>query len=275
MYKQFIRPSELLKQYIKCFVVFEASSLSEYKAKQRIYPRGCIDLVFHYGQPFLFRKRNESFALEPRSVVCGQQMNYYDLSPSGKTGMVYVMFRPFGAGMFFKVPMNEIANQNVAFECLANKEAFEIEDKILNATCIRERVTIIEDFLIEKLIQNNNDARQIVCVLNKIFQRKGQISIKQLAETACLSIKQFERKFSGLIGLNPKQFLRIVRFQNVLQMKKNRHNDNLTSLALESGYYDQSHFINDFRLITGLTPKEFFKVYQFKSGDFSNKNQNV
>jgi len=83
-----------------------------------------------------------------------------------------------------------------------------------------------------------------------------------LADTACLSIKQFERKFSGLVGVNPKQYLRTVRFQHVLQIKKSSRFLDYTSLAMECGYFDQSHFINDFKTITGLTPGNFFKENQ-------------
>jgi AraC-like DNA-binding protein len=167
-----------------------------------------------------------------------------------------------GAGMFFKIPMNEIADKNIAFEHIVKIEAREIEDNIQNVSSIEERISIIDDYLVKKLIQNHCDGEQIIHAFNKIYQRKGEISVKKLADTACLSIKQFEHKFSGLVGVNPKQYLRTVRFQHVLQIKKNRRFLDYTSLAMECGYFDQSHFINDFKTITGLTPKNFFKENQ-------------
>lgn len=271
MFHQLIEPSPLLRPYIENYVVVETSDPSEYHSKQRVYPRGCIDLVFHYGRPFFFQKRNESSVLEPRSVVCGQQVSFYDLCPAGKTGMILVMFRSCGAGMFFKVPMIEIAGQNVAFEYLVGKEADELEDKILNASQNPECIQIIEDFLIKQLIQNHHDHNQVKAAFHKMSQRNGQISIKQLAETACLSVKQFERKFSSLIGINPKQFMRIIRFQNILRLKKTGFTGSLTALAQESGYYDQAHFINDFKSITGAAPKKFFSDLQPDPENISNE----
>jgi AraC-like DNA-binding protein len=239
--------------------VLETDGLSEFSEKLRVYPYGNIVLVFHYNHPFLFQKRDEPAELEPRTVICGQQTTYYDLTPVGKVGMVFVVFKPYGAGMFFKIPMNEIADKNIAFEHIVKIETCEMEDKIQNASSMEERICIIDNYLVKKLIQNHNNGEQIIHAFNKIYQKKGEISVKKLADTACLSIKQFERKFSGLVGVNPKQFLRTVRFQHVLQMKKSRRFLDYTSLAMECGYFDQSHFINDFKTITGLTPGEFFQ----------------
>jgi AraC-like DNA-binding protein len=201
--------------------------------------------------------------------VCGQQASYYDLCPGGKTGMILVMFRPYGAGVFFKMPMLEISDQNVALEQLAGIEAKEIEDRILNAANNQERIQLIEKFLTNKLIRNHHDQQQVKAVLYRMMQSRGQISIKELAETACLSVKQLERKFSGSIGLNPKQFIRIVRFQHVLKIHRNGFTGSLTSLAHESGYYDQAHFIHDFKRITGSAPRKFFYELQPNAGSLS------
>jgi AraC-like DNA-binding protein len=82
--------------------------------------------------------------------------------------------------------------------------------------------------------------------------------VKQLAADSCLSIRQFERIFPAFVGLSPKQYLRIARFQKIIQLGNSGHFDNYTSLAYDCGYYDQAHFIHDFRPITDLSPREFF-----------------
>lgn len=80
-----------------------------------------------------------------------------------------------------------------------------------------------------------------------------------MAHEVCLGIKQFERTFSKYVGVNPKKFASIIRFQNVLQIKS-KNNKSMTQLAYNNGYYDQSHFIHDFKSLTGLTPKAFFDI---------------
>jgi AraC-like DNA-binding protein len=75
---------------------------------------------------------------------------------------------------------------------------------------------------------------------------------------ACISRKQFERVFAAKIGATPKQYLKVVRLQQALQLKSIDRNRNLTQLAYDCGYYDQSHFINEFKQQTGYTPKQYF-----------------
>ena len=77
----------------------------------------------------------------------------------------------------------------------------------------------------------------------------------------CLGIKQFERTFSKYVGVNPKKFASIIRFQNVIQMKS-KHKKSMSQIAFDNGYYDQSHFLHDFKSLTGLTPKDFFNTQE-------------
>ena len=260
MLHQIIKTAGILQQFIKSYHIMETNYPIDFLTKHRVYTYGSIVLVFHYNNPSLFQKRNELPYIEPKTVICGQQTSYYDLALAGKTGMIFIVFKPFGAGVFFKVPMNEIENGNVALEYIIKNEALEIEDKLQKAKSIHQRIKLIEDFLLKKLIQNYKDHEQISAMFKTINDHEGQISISTLADVSCLSIKQFERKFSEFVGLTPKKYLRIVRFQNVLQKKKNNCHKSYTSLSFDCGYYDQAHFIHDFKTITDLSPKEFFET---------------
>jgi transcriptional regulator GlxA family with amidase domain len=91
-----------------------------------------------------------------------------------------------------------------------------------------------------------------------INRTKGNITVDCLASEACLSRRQFERIFLAYIGISPKQFLKIVRFQNAIFINHNSNAKSLTDLALKAGYYDQSHFINEMKELTGYTPKKLF-----------------
>ncbi len=257
MLQQLIQPSPLLRQFIHYYYVVETNQTCDFLKSQRVYPHGNIILVFHYRNPSLIKRTGDLPYIEPQTVICGQQTGYYDLALSGKTGMIFVVFAPFGAGAFFKMPMNEIINKNNRFEDVIGKESEILEDKIQNAKKVSEKIKIIDDFLIQKLSHNYTYHEQILKAFGTIKQFNGQVSVKQLADTACLGKKQFERKFAAFVGLYPKSYLRIVRFQNLL--KRTNQNDKLISLALDNGYYDQSHFIHDFKSFTGVTPGVFFE----------------
>ena len=260
MLHQIIKPVGILQQFISCYHIMETDDPVDFFPRHRIYTYGSVVFVFHYNNPSLFQKRNELPYIEPRTVICGQQTNYYDLALAGKTGMIFIVFKPYGAGMFFKMPMNEIENENIALKFIIKNDALVIEDKLHAAKSNRQRIECIEDFLLKRLKQNYKNHEQISIIFKAINNYKGQISIRTLAEISCLSIRQFERKFSELVGSNPKQYLRIVRFQDVLQKKKDNCYKSYTSLAFECGYYDQAHFIHDFKTITDLSPKKFFET---------------
>jgi AraC-like DNA-binding protein len=83
--------------------------------------------------------------------------------------------------------------------------------------------------------------------------------------------KQFERIFSEHIGISPKQYLKIIRFQFAIFQKQQNANMNLLDVSFKSGYYDQSHFINDFKSLSGLTPKQYFSKNEACSDFFEDK----
>ncbi len=253
-----IEPCIPLKKFIKNYYVVETNSNVKYQPKERIFPHGNSTLLFHYGQPSMFQPKMNEVYIEPRLLICGQQNSYYDLSLAGNTSMIFMVFKPHGLKAFFDFPMGELLNLNISLKLLLKEEASELEEQLLEANTNDERIINLESFLMNRLIMNK-DFDRIEHAINLMKRTNGQLKIQFLAKETCLGIKQFEREFSKHVGLNPKKFLSILRFQNIIQAKKKNQNLNLNHLAYDYGYYDQSHFIHDFKNITGITPKLFFK----------------
>ena len=253
----FIEPNNILRRYITNYCIVEINNPTDFLPTERVFPNGNICAVFHYGSPAKFKKRDSSEYIEPNLVICGQQTNYYDLSLSGKTGMILIIFKPHGLSAFFNLPSKELLNENIPLNVLINNEASVLEDKLLNTINHKKKITLLENFLTERLIFNK-DFDRIDYAIKLIQNYKGQIQCGQLSHEVCLGIKQFERIFSNYVGINPKKFASIIRFQNTLQMKKNFKELTMYQLAFDNGYYDQSHFIHDFKNLTGLAPGDFF-----------------
>lgn len=97
----------------------------------------------------------------------------------------------------------------------------------------------------------------------------GRVDIDRLTDTTCLSYKQFKRVFSEYVGINPKEFLRIVRFQRALFTMQTQPQTSFTELAYACGFYDQSHLIREFKSFSGLTPGEYTAVCEPYSDYFS------
>lgn len=252
-----IKPTGILSKYIKNYFIVETDNSEDYLPNERVYPCGYATLVFHYGSPSIFQKKNSSKYIEPNLVICGQQTSYYDLSLSGKTGMILIVFRPHGVKSFFNFPITELLNENLSLQDLLNNETIELEDKLFNSPNNRQRITHLENFLIKRLI-HNDEFERVEYALEIIENLKGQIKAQDIAPEVCLGIKQFERTFSKYVGINPKKYASIVRFQNVIQMRREHKNSSMFQLAFDNGYYDHAHFIHDFKSFTGLSPKEFF-----------------
>jgi AraC-like DNA-binding protein len=253
----YFEPTKILAKYINNYVIVELNNSVDFLATERIYPSGYVTMVFHYGSPSKFRKKNSGDYIEARLVICGQQTNYYDLSLAGKTGMILIVFKPQGVKPFFNFPITELLNENLSLKDIENNEAVELEDKLLNSENNKQRIIHIEDFLIHRLI-HNYDFERVEHAINIIEKSKGQIRIQEIAQEVCLGIKQFERSFSKYVGIGPKKFASIVRFQNVIQIKGKHENLSMSQLAFDNGYYDQSHFNHEFKSFTGLSPKAFF-----------------
>jgi AraC-like DNA-binding protein len=161
---------------------------------------------------------------------------------------------------FFKFPLNEICNQNVSLKNINGQAARDLEEKMNEAPTFQQKVSIVETYLLNLLKNNfdNFEFQRMSHIAELIKQTYGNISINQMASEACLSRKQFERIFAGQIGISPKQYLKIIRFQSAIFQKQQNNSLSMTELSYESGYFDQSHFINDFKSLCGLTPLQYF-----------------
>ncbi len=224
---------------------------------QRIIATGLPELTFYFGNRPKSDKRN----LEGNTVLNGQQNDFYDLLITDKLSMFSVTFQPNGLSHFLKIPINKLQNQTV---CVGNIDKVflpHLEDQLAEAVDFHKRIEIVDRFFLKLLSKHmgSDNQERMTHSIELIKSNKGNVSIDFLASNACLSRKQFERKFLACIGISPKQFLKIVRFQNAIFLKQSAIDINLTNLAYQAGYYDQSHFINEIKELTGQTPKELFK----------------
>ena len=255
---QFFRPSGILANFIRHYWILEAD-VSEGEVCERIIPTGNIELMFHYGDPFIVNKHLKEAREQPRTFVSGISSNYADIYTHGTSGLITVTFLPHGACNFFKFPLNQIEDSIVDMDDLYKESIKPVEEQIWAASSIKERLAVVEDFLLRQFSPvYNRELSVIQKGVSLINESKGQITAKDLANELALSPKSLERKFASLLGKTPKQFLRIVRFQEVIRLFSQNDYSYLTDYAYTGGYFDQAHFIKDFKALSGYTPKEFF-----------------
>jgi AraC-like DNA-binding protein len=264
-----IRPTEKLQPFVKYYWTMDDEKCAVCDERIRLVPTGLIELRFNFGDRYLNFRPDQSPELEPRSYLSGQTKDFYDISPTGKAGIFSVMFSPVGAAMFFSVPMSELCGGNYSADEVIGKNFRDVEEKLFETECNSERVVIVETFLLKEIKKNyREDHLRIVTTIEMIEKSVSVPQISILADTACWSEKQFTRKFKEMVGCNPKQFIRVVRFQKALYFKEMNQQESMSDLAYSCGYYDQAHFINEFKLMTGYTPKDYFKSNEAHSDYF-------
>lgn len=264
------KPSSELKQYVKHYWSLRNCLSADKNHIHRIIPNGLIELIFYFEDKPL--SGDKEISINENTLLTGQLSKYYDLTISGNLNLFSILFKPHGISAFLNIPLIELQNQNIPLKYLL-KGVDDLECKLYEADSFGKRVEIAESYLL-KLKRNNKNEYNFQRINESVYlinNSRGMIDIDTLASKACYSRRQFERVFSDFVGISPKQFLKIVRFQNAIHVKSNNFCKNLTELTYRTGYYDQSHMINDFKHFSGLTPKQYFGDSENKSDYFTNE----
>lgn len=248
-----IQPSEKLKEFIKFFWVLE----SEESYTHIAMPDVCPELLFHYKGQFDELIDNsqsqKSFTAGIHAQTYQRRKFYIDRA----FGMFGVSLYPYAIPMLFGISTNELTNETPDLCSLLKEEGLRLEEVIGNAINNNQRVKIIEKFILKKLACTYQNTLPVFKAVQNIIETNGLITVKKVAGNYFLSERQFERNFLHYAGFSPKLFSRIVRF-HASMAHYGSGGKSLTSIALECGYYDQSHFIHDFKEFSGLHPKYFF-----------------
>jgi len=256
---QVIQPSELLKPYIKQYWFLTLDNVIQ--DSQRLIPFGCCGLTFHRTSNVLSSKNN----FLSRAYLLGQSTKYSDIFYSGDIDLIFIVFQPVGAMAFFKIPIDVLYNQHIPIEALEDSQIIELENRLMETRDEVDCVQLIESFLLKRLSEfEDNNHERLRAVMDAVKYK--QFSIPMLAQTACLSYKQFKRIFLKNIGLNPKDYLRIIRFQKAVHLLQWQPQKTLSQLAYECDFYDKSHLIREFREFSGYNPMGYLSLCDPYSG---------
>ncbi|WP_299189398.1 helix-turn-helix transcriptional regulator [uncultured Aquimarina sp.] len=271
MNPKIFEPQQNLVEWIKCYWTLE-SSFENTPIKNTIIPDGTMKLIFHYGDTYKHHLNDKESIILPKCFLIGQLTRPYIVEPLGTTGSFVVRFQPNGLLPFTNVDIKEIQNTAVPLDKIFGKDGEQIGEQILKANTTLERIELIETFLLKRLTEKNTIDTIIKSTIDTILQANGQLSVHELSKQNNINRRQLTRKFSSTIGLSPKQLSKTVRIQNTLKTLLTKEVTSLTDLAYQNEYFDQAHFIKDFKEFTGLTPKEFYGDDLKMSLIFDNKD---
>ncbi len=256
MYWKIFKPCAQLAPYIKQYWVLE-TDISDGEVTERVIPTGNLDIMFHYKRPFEVNKEDK-IRVQPQFFLSGMSSHYSDVTAYANSGVVSVTFYPEGACYFFDFPLHEIENQIISLKDIDQKEIRIIEQQLFDAPAITDKIKIIEQFLYNRIRQvKHYDHLLVKQGLAFIKNKRGDLKVKELSKELFTTERTIERKFSAIVGKAPKQYIRLIRFHETINGLYQIGKKNLTEFAYDNGYFDQAHFINEFKSLSGYTPKEF------------------
>lgn len=243
-------PTQTLRPYIKYFVVSENDVESQYK----VFPTSGIVIGFQYSGQLHLIKGNHANKLDSAGIT-GISDTFKVFKNSSGIGTVLIYFTEVGFASFTSDGAHELFNESTSLENIFSRAAInEVEEKLFFAISDRERIHILERFLLSQLKYYKAD-NLINEAVRLIHLSKGTVRIKELNEKLCISQSPLEKRFRKIVGTTPKKFASIVRFNTAL------NHLNTSGLAAKDfysdNYFDQSHFIKDFKNFTGQTPENF------------------
>ncbi len=228
-----------------------------------VYPiaaRPELILEFYLRERYLVRLRESGAQdLAPRAVVVGPcTYRRAELVLRGRFDVFTIHFQASGFHQLFRVPVADLADRAYDAQSIIGPIVSELEERLAEASSFQERVRIATDFLLRHL-GDRGVPDAVTATANRLLLKHGALRVDDAAAGAGMSIRQFERRFVEQVGLPPKRYARIVRFNAALKAKMMAPRRRWTDIAHEFGYYDQMHMVRDFGRFAGESPSTFIR----------------
>jgi AraC-like DNA-binding protein len=255
LHVRFAQPAPGLRQFVRYYTQREIR-ISGPAVIHPVTARAVPMIEFDFGDSFDVLHRNRQH--DPKkswtvTVVGPQTHRRHDLQLRGALEHFAIMFQPDGLMRLFSVPMRELIDQDYDGHALLGAFISRIHQRLGECKSFEERVSLVDELLLRRSLKSPG-YDGISAAASRILLGGGRFAIATLADSAGLSMRQFERKFVERVGMRPKLFARIARFEAALDGKARFSSKSWTDVANQFGYYDQMHMVHDFGEFTGETP---------------------
>ena len=227
---------------------------------ERLLPNGEPSIIFNLREEPLriYEAQDVSrFRSYGLAALSGARSDCFVIDADQQERVVGVQFHPGGAYPFFRMPMSEMEGESVDLADLWPHRAAEIRERLLAAPTVCALFQVLEQCLVAALMRPPELHSGVEFALRQFGRSMDGRSIAAVSAQVDLSSRRFIELFHRQVGLRPKVFQRVRRFQSVLQAVHGKREVEWTQIALECGYYDQAHFIHDFRAFSGLRPSDY------------------
>lgn len=261
---QEIQPPDHLRQWIRYFWVLENDSPNDSNQILSPLADGCPGIIFQHSSKGHFYDPYEKHL--PEIFLYGQTIQPADLYLEGQFKSIGICLYPSALKSLFQFNASELTDSCLDLSLLIRQ----LKEPLLNSPTIADQIEIFSSH-IEALTRKKDASvdRVTAYALTRIAESNGNISLRNLQKELQLSERGLQRKFDQHVGISPKLFARVCRFQATLAQLKNNNFNNLSDIAFDNGYADQSHFIRTFKEFAGFSPLQFQKSNRRLTANFS------
>mgnify|MGYP001558334923 CR=1 FL=1 len=241
-------PQPVLKDHIVCFWSMVSCQFPQAKPQNhRVLPDCCADIIFDFTGA---RGRSPAY-------VVGTMTRPILFTTNGEVDMLGIRFRPGASRPFLQVSIDKCTDLATDLDCFWGPAGPELWSRLAESRDTAKRIALIESHLLKQYGWNMALDPYVQFCVKLMERRRGIVTAKDLEKGTGLSSRQIERKFDRDIGIGPKAYSRILRFQNIIQRASEAESLDWPLIALRHGYSDQSHLIRDFKDFSGVTPSAF------------------
>ncbi|SFH00253.1 Helix-turn-helix domain-containing protein [Desulfotomaculum arcticum] len=252
LYMEF-KPCRPLRKFIHCYWVLPVESgyiPTSVGSKEIVVPDGCMDIIFDI----------DNVTFEYSNIVVGIAEKPITVSSFKKGIQTYgVRFYPAGAYPLFRLPMYEFADSWTVLGEVLKRSERDLAEIFISSLDLNCKLKWLDSFFF-RIYSNFEQNNVVMNTLDRIIASGSAISVKELARREIVSERHLARLFKQWVGQSPKTFARVVRFQIMLEMLRREKMMNTARLAAQCGYYDQSHFIGEFKTFSGKLPSDYMEI---------------
>jgi AraC-like DNA-binding protein len=237
--------------------------------REKILPDGAIEMIFDLDpepKSIFEDELSTGFRTVKKAWISGERTRYIVIGAARNQSMVGVRFRPGGAYPFFRFPISELSESVTELDLIWGRLVEEIRDELQEIESPDYRLLRLESFLLRQVQRTLEPNRLIAFAVHQLQHSPQFLAIRDLASMVGISQKHLISQFEKVVGLRPKSFARVCKFQKVVNLLEQQDQIEWAALALECGYYDQAHFIKEFQAFSGLNPSD----YVTRRGDYVN-----